>query len=81
MFIGQPGGPLSKNGKGNQNANIPANVHHTFDTIEIKGSVMLDTPGNPGKGVDLLKDSHFIRQITNLIHVETKRSMNQKQTG
>ena len=81
MFIGEPGGPLSKNGKGNQNANIPANVHHTFDTIEIKGSVMLDTPGNPGKGVDLLKDSHFIRQITNLIHVETKRSMNQKQTG
>lgn len=81
MFIGEPGGPLSKNGKGNQNANIPANVHHTFDTIEIKGSVMLDTPGNPGKGVDLLKDAHFIRQITNLIHVETKRSMNQKQTG
>jgi len=67
--------------KANQGANIPANVHHTFDDIEIKGSLILNTPGNPGKGVDLLKDAHFIRQMTNLIHGETKRMMNQKQTA
>jgi hypothetical protein len=67
--------------KANQSANIPANVHHTFDDIVINGSLTLNTPGNPGKGVNLLKDAHFIRQITNLIHVETKRMMNQKQTG
>jgi hypothetical protein len=79
MFVGQPGGAIDKANKANQGANIPANVNHTFDTIEIKGSIMLETPGNPGKGVDLLKDAHFIRQITSLIHVETKRSMNQKQ--
>lgn len=67
--------------KANQNANIPATIHHTFDNIVINGSITVDTPGNPGKGVDLLKDAHFIRQISSLIHGETKKMMNQKQTG
>jgi hypothetical protein len=65
--------------KANQGANIPATINHTFNPIVISGSITLDTPGNPGKGVDLLKDAHFIRQVTSLIHVETKRSMNGKQ--
>jgi hypothetical protein len=81
MFIGEPGGPLSKNGKGNQNANIPSSINHEFAPIEFKGSITIDTPGNPGKSVELLKDAHFIRQVTGLIHGETKRMMNQKQTG
>ena len=67
--------------RANQSSNIPATINHTFDSLEIKGHLILDTPGNPGKGVDLLKDAHFIRQITGLIHGETKRMMNQKQTG
>lgn len=65
--------------KANQGANIPATINHTFNPIVVSGSITLDTPGNPGKGVDLLKDAHFIRQVTSLIHVETKRSMNGKQ--
>jgi hypothetical protein len=79
MFVGQPGGAIDKANKANQGANIPATINHTFNPIVISGSITLDTPGNPGKGVDLLKDAHFIRQITSLIHVETKRSMNGKQ--
>lgn len=81
MFIGQPGGPLDKANKANQSANIPATINHTFDTLEIKGHLILDTPGNPGQGIDLLKNAHFIRQITGLIHSETKTMMNQKQRG
>jgi hypothetical protein len=34
---------------------------------------MINTPGNPGQGVELLKNAQFIRQITSLIHVETSR--------
>ena len=67
--------------KANQSANIPATINHTFDKLEIRGQLMLETPGNPGKGVDLLKDAHFIRQVTGLIHAETKRMINQKPTG
>ena len=59
----------------------PEKINHTFEPIEIKGSITVNTPGNPGKGVELLKDAHFIRQMTNLIHGETKRMMNQKQTA
>ena len=65
--------------KANQGANIPATINHTFNPIVVSGSITLNTPGDPGKGVDLLKDAHFIRQVTSLIHVETKRSMNGKQ--
>jgi hypothetical protein len=40
---------------------------------------MVNTPGNPGKGIELLKDAQFIRDMTSLIHIETKRQLNQKQ--
>ena len=63
----------------NQKANIPSTIVHTFEPLTITGSLMINTPGNPGQGVDLLKDAHFIRQITSLINVETKRQINQKQ--
>ena len=56
----------------------PETINHTFEPLVIKGSLMLNIPGNPGQGVDLLKDAHFIRQVTSLIHVETKRTMNGK---
>jgi len=79
MIVGQPGGAIDKANKANQNANIPATINHTFEPLEIKGSLMINTPGNPGQGVDLLKDAHFIRQITSLIHAETAKMMNQTQ--
>jgi hypothetical protein len=78
MFVGQPGGAIAQANKANQNANIPATINHTFEPLEIKGNLMVTTPGNPGQAVNLLKDAHFIRQITSLIHSETKRMMNQK---
>jgi hypothetical protein len=59
--------------KANRGANIPATINHTFGPLVISGSITLDTPGNPGQGVDLLKNAHFIRQITNMIHAETSR--------
>lgn len=70
------GGPVDK---ANKKANIPDTIHHTFDAIKIEGSLMLNIPGQPGQDVDLLKNSQFIRDITSLIHVETKRQINQKQ--
>jgi hypothetical protein len=62
----------------NNNANSPSTINHIFAPLEIKGSIMINTPGNPGKGVELLKDSHFIRQITSMIHVETSKMQNGK---
>ena len=59
--------------KANRGANVPATINHTFSPLVINGTIMVDTPGNPGQGVDLLKNSHFIRQITNMIHAETSR--------
>jgi hypothetical protein len=59
--------------KANQSANIPATINHTFSPIEINGTIMINTPGNPGQGVELLKNASFIRQITNMIHAETSR--------
>ena len=78
LFIGKPGGAIDKS-KGNTNANIPATINHTFQPITINGSIMVNTPGNPGKGIELLKDAQFIRDMTSLIHIETKRQLNQKQ--
>jgi hypothetical protein len=72
----KPGGAVDK---ANKSANIPSSINHEFAPIEFKGNITIDTPGNPGKGVELLKDAHFIRQVTGLIHGETKRMMNQKQ--
>jgi hypothetical protein len=67
--------------KANRGANIPATINHTFSPLVINGSITLDTPGNPGQAIDLLKDSHFIRQVTSLIHAETKRMTNQTQVA
>lgn len=46
-----------------------------FSEIKINGSIMVETPGNPGQGVDLIKDQGFIRSLTQLIHQETKRQI------
>jgi hypothetical protein len=78
LFIGKPGGAVDK-AKGGTKANIPSNINHTFEPITINGTLTVNTPGNPGKGIELLKDSQFIRDITSLIHIETKRQLNQKQ--
>ena len=59
----------------NQKANIPSEIKHTFEPIEIKGSLMINTPGNPGQGVELLKNGEFIRNITSMIHSETQRQI------
>ena len=63
----------------NQKATTPSNIEITFQPLQITGSLMINTPFGGSVPLDLLKDAHFIRQITNLIHVETKRSLNQKQ--
>jgi hypothetical protein len=46
-----------------------------FSEIKINGSIMIETPGNPGQGVNLLKDQGFIRSITQLIHQETRKQI------
>ena len=46
-----------------------------FSDITINGSIMVETPGNPGQGVNLIKDQGFIRSLTQLIHQETRRQI------
>ena len=64
------GGVIDKAG---QNANSTLKVD--FSEIKINGSIMVETPGNPGHGVDLIKDQGFIRSLTQLIHQETRRQI------
>lgn len=46
-----------------------------FSEIKINGSIMIETPGNPGQGVDLIKDHGFVRSLSQLIHQETRRQI------
>jgi hypothetical protein len=43
------------------------NVNHTFSPLTIKGEIMLNFPGNPGDGVNLLKNEAFVRSMSGLI--------------
>jgi hypothetical protein len=81
MWIGKSGGPLDRGNKTYRNADIPQTINHTFDPIEIKGSIMINVPGNPGQGVELLRNQEFIRSLTPLIHQQTQISLNQKTKG
>ena len=73
MFVAKPKGPIDN--ALNQKANIPSTINHTFEPIEIRGTLMVNTPGNPGQGVELLKNGEFIRNITSMIHSETQRQI------
>ena len=64
------GGAIDKAG---QSGNSTLKVD--FSEIKINGSIMVETPGNPGHGVDLIKDQGFIRSLTQLIHQETRRQI------
>jgi hypothetical protein len=46
-----------------------------FSEIKVNGTIMLETPGNPGQGVDLLKNQGFIRSLSQLINQETRRQI------
>lgn len=69
----KPRGPIDN--ALNQNANTPSTMKVEFSPIEFKGNIMLTTPGNPGQGVDLLKNHDFIANITQMIHVETQKQI------
>ncbi len=47
-----------------------------FGDIKFSGHLTIDTPGNPGIAVDLLKNQSFINSITRLVHTETKKQIN-----
>jgi hypothetical protein len=64
------GGAIDKANKGGD-----SKLKVDFSEIKINGSIMVETPGNPGQGVDLIKDQGFIRSLTQLIHQETKRQI------
>ena len=73
----------SKYGKQNQQQQqiqAPSVSKVEFGEIKINGSIMLDSPGNPGLGINLIGDEKakalLIREITPLIHKEMR-----KQTG
>lgn len=69
---------MEKNGVIDKEMNKSSNskMKIEFGEIKFSGSIMLETPGNPGIASDLLKDSKFVRDITRIIHVETKKQMN-----
>ena len=59
--------------KASQGGNSTLKVE--FGEIKIDGRVMLESPGNPGQGVDLIKNQGFIRTISQLINQETRRQI------
>ena len=61
------GGAIDKATQGN---NI---VHHTFGEINISGVIKLESPGNPGASVDLMKNNEFKRDITRVISAELEK--------
>lgn len=81
MWIGKSGGPIDRGNKTYRKADVPQTINHTFDPIEIKGTIMVNVPGNPGQGVELLRNQEFIRSLTPLIHQQTQISLNQKIKG
>lgn len=68
----KPGGAIEKAGaKGGTTV-----VKHTFENINLHGEIKLITPGDPGKGVDLMKDPQFIRDITRTIQSQLEKNIN-----
>ena len=61
--------------KANKSANIPSTITHIFNPIEFKGSITINSPGNPGQTIDLLKNQDFISNITSMIHIETQKQI------
>jgi hypothetical protein len=57
--------------KASQNAS--SNVHHTFGEMTINGSITVQSPGNPGASVDLMKNGEFKREITRVITSELEK--------
>ena len=48
-------------------------VHHTFGEMSINGVITVQSPGNPGASVDLMKNNEFKRDITRIISVELEK--------
>jgi hypothetical protein len=68
----KPGGAIDKvSSKGGSTT-----VKHTFENITLNGELKLTTPGAPGKGVDLMKDPQFIRDITKTIQSQLEKNIN-----
>ncbi len=69
----------SKYGKKNnqQSMQAPSVSKVEFGEIKIKGSITLDSPGNPGQGANLLADEKskalLVRELSPLIHSEVRR--------
>lgn len=62
------GGAIDKATQGTSNT-----VHHTFGEMNISGVIKLESPGNPGASIDLMKNNEFKRDITRIISVELEK--------
>lgn len=55
---------------------VPDIMKIEFSDIKFTGSLTIDTPGNPGIAIDLLKNQSFVNSITRLVHTETSKQLN-----
>lgn len=67
------GGMLGKSLLGGEGGST---VNHTFEPLVIKGEIMVNSPGNPGAGVDLLKNQQFIRELSASIMTSIETNKN-----
>ena len=67
------------NGSKSNNSNTISRVE--FGELSINGKLMIESPGNPNMGVDLLKNPEFISEITKKILVQIDVSKRQVQKG
>jgi len=65
------------NGSNSNNSNTITKVE--FGDITINGKLIVETPGNPSMGVDLLKNPTFINEITKKIMIQLNVNKNQIQ--
>lgn len=62
---------------GNNNSNGISKIE--FGELSINGKLIVETPGNPNMGVDLLKNPEFIRELSKKIMVDLEVSKKQIQ--
>jgi hypothetical protein len=70
----KPGGAVDNaiNNAGNSTTNVE------FNDLKIKGEVVLTTPGSGPVNSELLKDPHFVKEITSLIQNQMIKNKNGK---
>jgi hypothetical protein len=73
----KPNGPVAKKLGTADNSNTITKIE--FGDITINGKLIVETPGNPSMGVDLLKNPTFINEITKKISVQLNVNRNQIQ--